>query len=113
MKTGTLLIEDNFEAWHLGPCIPEVVKEYSIYAGAPILQLEDLELKLLNSKELEVIKRLAINLSHESMVTLRSLATKKDCAWDKTYIKGCKVVIPKTLIFKDAGYEDLPYLNHA
>lgn len=113
MKTKSLLIKDSFEAWHLGPCIPKVYEKYSIYAGAPILQLEDLELKLLNSKELEIIKKLVINLSHESMITLRSLATKKDCAWDKTYIKGYKVVIPKTLMFKDAGYEDLPYLNHA
>ena len=105
MKTGEGLIEDSFEAWRLGPVIPDVYEEYSIYAGAPIIFCEEDEDMDIDPNKIEVVRNLIANLSAEKPWRLVELTHKKGGAWDKTYMdgRGNRNVINPRLIYMEAG----------
>lgn len=105
-KQNKPLIKDDFEAWNIGPIIPEVYWEYSIYASAPIIPFykEDADI---DSEKIKVVEKLIINLSAKKPWTLVELTHLKDGAWDRTYRngQGNREVIPLTRIYEEAGME--------
>ena len=106
MKQNKPLIKDDFEAWLIGPIIPEVYREYSIYAGAPIIPFykEDADI---DTEKIKVVEKLIINLSAKKPWELVELTHMDGGAWDKTYRDGHgnREVIPLTRIYEEAGTE--------
>ena len=100
MKTGKELIEEKFEAWAIGPIIPEVYREFSIYSGAPIIPFYKLEYKM--DPEIDkVIWKLVRNLSSMELWKLPNLYNFDGSAWSKTYVKGKYLEIHPSLIRHD------------
>lgn len=104
MKEQENLIDDAFEAWRLGPVIPEVYEKYSIYAGAPIIPFYKDEANI-DSEKIRVVEKLIINLSAKKPWKLVELTHLKDGAWDKTYKngEGNRKEIESNLIWSEAG----------
>lgn len=100
MKTGKELIDEEFEAWVIGPVIPEVFWEYSIYAGAPIISFYEIEYEI--DPEIEkVIGKLARNLTYVKQWEINNMTMFDGSAWSKTYEKGKRNRIYPSLIRED------------
>ena len=100
MKTGKELIDEDFEAWSIGPVIPEVFWEYSIYAGAPIMSFYKIEYSI--DPEIEkVIRKLARNLTYKKQWEINNMVMFDGSAWSKTYEKGKRKRIYTSLIRED------------
>lgn len=106
MKQNKPLIEDDFEAWKIGPIIPEVYWEYSIYANAPIIPFykEDADI---DSEKIKVVENLIINLSATEPWRLAEICYRKDGAWSRTHRNGHgnREAIPLTRIYEEARME--------
>lgn len=100
MKTGKELIEERFQAWTIGPIIPEVYWEYSIYSGAPIIPFYKLEYKM-DPEVDKIICKLVRNLSSMELWKLPKLYNFEGSAWSKTYVKGKYLEIKPSLIRED------------
>lgn len=73
-KTGNRLIKDDFYAWQLGPVIPQIYSQYSIYSSSPLpiqnseptisysdsVQIEEALIKYMNFTTWELV-----DISHE------------------------------------------------
>lgn len=100
MKTGKELIDEDFEAWSIGPVIPEVFEEYSIYAGAPIISFYEIEYSIDPQIE-EVIRKLARNLTYVKPWEINDMTMFDGSAWSKAYEKGKRNRIYPSLIRED------------
>lgn len=100
METGEELIDEDFEAWIIGPVIPEVYWEYSIYAGAPIISFYKIEYEIDPQIE-KVIGKLARNLTYVKPWKINSMTMFDGGAWSQTYEKGKRNRIWPSLIKED------------
>lgn len=105
MRKNTPLIKDDFQAWKFGPVIPEVYREYSIYANAPIIPFYK-ENPDIDHKKMQIVKKLIINLSATEPWRLVELSHLKNGAWDRTYKDGAgnREIIASQLIYDEAEY---------
>lgn len=100
MKTGEELVDEEFEAWGIGPVIPEVYWEYSIYSGAPIISFYEIEYEI-DSKIEKVIRKMAKNLTYIEPWKINHMTEFDGSAWSQTYEKGKRNKIDASLIKED------------
>lgn len=100
MKTGKELIDEEFEAWVIGPVIPEVFWEYSIYAGAPIISFYEIEYEI-DPEVDKMLRKMVRNLTNMDLWKLPNLYNFQDSAWNKSYKKGERNTIDPYLIRQD------------
>lgn len=90
--TDERLIDDDFYAWQLGPVIPEVYSEYSIYSSSTLPYQNDC-LVLSNHVSL-IIDCILKHYAYIRTWDLVAMSTLTDC-WRYTYeIFGDKSIIP-------------------
>ena len=83
-KTGEFCFLDNFEAWSLGPVIPNVYYEFCTYAGVQICKKYDIEISTQCNNPIFIF--LSINKYIDlSTYELNRHVTRKSGAWDMTY----------------------------
>lgn len=94
--------EDDFEAWPLGPIIPEVYQEFYYFSSAPITcTYADIDLNKLDVALIDSVIEDKRKLSSWELIQEIHHACS---AWYKTYIvnDGYKRIIVKELIKMDA-----------
>lgn len=83
-----LITNENFEAWHYGPVLPSVYKEYALYAGNPIdskIKREIPEFAPENEKLKEYIYGYLDRLASIDPWELVRVSHKEDQPWYKAY----------------------------
>ncbi len=117
---GKSMFENEFQAWNLGPVIPEIYNKYKLISIFEIqdMKIEEDEYKNLSEKEKEIISKI---IKKYGPLTAKKLIDKthiENGPWDKTYKKEenqkegifgiyCISVIPKSDIYKYYSHNKL------
>ena len=102
-ETGKALFDDDFEAWRYGPVIPSIYRLFSLFGGLKITLKPKIEHEL-NSRQEELIERVASRLRGLYPWELVEKTHSNGSPWDKTYDggKGAGRIITKDLIKSSA-----------
>ncbi len=97
--TGKPLFSDNFEAWDLGPIIPDVYWYFCGFGSMPIDMEYDVHI---DSADRELIDRIIEQDHLAKPWKLAEAMQKKGGAWEKVYAdgRGRYLIIPKEMIRK-------------
>lgn len=106
--SGTGLIGDNFEAWGLGPVIPEVYRTFKCYGKDSIKKpSQKFDENRLTPEELELITDVYLNYGGYTGIELVHMTHHKDSPWDKVYEEKENNVIPEELIRQEFAGKEL------
>ena len=102
-KFGKKLIDDSqFEAWHYGPVIKQVYREYSVIGSDPIpTPFIEPELGLSDTEKDFIKERVGEYASKQPWILVR-LSHDPSGAWIKVYDKEKINIIPDNLIWQEA-----------
>lgn len=88
-KTQRYLFKEEFYAWQFGPVVPQIYKEYCVYGGLPIAQVDDnLQNDIIDSEIFNTIKEVVDEYKNYSALDLVNLTHKQGHAWDRVYRNG-------------------------
>ena len=84
---GEYLFNENFEAWVLGPVVPQAYYEFSAYGADIILRFKDVQLNL-DEVKIKILNKILDKYANYSAYELVDMSHKKGGAWAEVYRNG-------------------------
>lgn len=97
-RTGSLLFEDEIEAWQLGPVIPSVYRRYKVCGSNPIHEDKaEFSFSVLTDEERETLYDVVREFGKYTGATLVNITHKGNTPWRKTIDSNLKVIDNKLI----------------
>jgi uncharacterized phage-associated protein len=86
-RYGRALINENFQAWNLGPVLPSVYHHLQIFGNQPIRDIFRTNIENINKdQEFSILEEVYNGLGNLEASKLVSLTHKKNGGWARNYV---------------------------